>query len=208
MKETHRRLRAATAHAHEAVDAVFGDYDLTDRDGYTRFLSAHAAAMVPLEAALDAAGAERVTGDWGERKRGQLILADLAALNAQPHPVRAELVEALSFSLCHRAERKKEGLCFDKLSTNGVGDIEPTLAGVLYVVEGSRLGGRFLARRVPAEFPKSYLDAHKPSGNWANLLASIDAILYDESRTEIAIGAALSTFSMFERAGRDWLVKE
>ena len=82
MKEAHRRLRAATAHAHEAVDAVFGDYDLTDRDSYARFLSAHAAAMVPLEAALDAAGAERVTADWAERKRGDLILADLAALGS------------------------------------------------------------------------------------------------------------------------------
>jgi len=203
MKEAHRRLREATAHAHEAVDAVFGDYDLTDRDDYARFLSAHAAAMVPLEAALDAAGAKRVTADWEMRKRGDLILKDLAALNAQPLPVRAELVEALPFSF----QPKKEGQCFDKLSTNGR-DMEPTLAGVLYVVEGSRLGGKFLARRVPAEFPKAYLDAHQPSGNWANLLASIDAILYDQGRTEIAVGAALSTFSMFERAGKDWLVKE
>ncbi len=90
----------------------------------------------------------------------------------------------------------------------GAEDLLPTLAGILYVVEGSRLGGKFLSRRLPAEFPKSYLDAHQPSGNWANLLASIDAILYDQGRTEIAVGAALSTFSMFERAGKDWLVKE
>lgn len=199
MKEAHRRLRAATAHAHEAVDAVFGGYDLTDRDGYTRFLSAHAAAMVPLEAALDAAGAERVTADWGMRKRGDLILADLAALGANRVP--AEPVEAGGPSP------------FDKLRASaglgaGAEDALPTLAGVLYVVEGSRLGGKFVARRVPAEFPKAYLDAHQPSGNWANLLASIDAILYDQSRTETAIGAALSTFSMFERAGQDWLLKE
>jgi heme oxygenase (biliverdin-IX-beta and delta-forming) len=200
MKQAHRRLREATAHAHEAVDAVFGDYDLTDRDSYARFLSAHAAAMVPLEAALDVAGAEHVTADWGMRKRGDLILADLAALGsnrAQAEPVEAGWISTPFDKLRASAERGA-----------GAEDLLPTLAGILYVVEGSRLGGKFLSRRLPAEFPKSYLDAHQPSGNWANLLASIDAILYDQGRTEIAVGAALSTFSMFERAGKDWLVKE
>lgn len=182
MKEAHRRLREATAHAHEAVDAAFGGYDLTDRDSYVRFLSAHAEVMVPLEAALDAAGAERVAPDWGMRKRGELILADLAALDARPPAVRNEPI---------------------KLGRNGSEDLLSTLAGVLYVVEGSRLGGKFLARRVPADFPKSYLDAHQPSGNWAKLLASIDQILYDQRRTETAIDAALATFVLFERAGRN-----
>lgn len=189
MKEAHRRLREATAHAHETVDAAFGGYDLTDRDGYVRFLSAHAEVMVPLEAALDAAGAESVTPDWGARKRGRLILADLAALGASPIPVSAE-----------------QG--FDMPIAGEGGDNEPMLSGIIYVVEGSRLGGRFLSRQVPAEFPKSYLDAHQQSGNWAKLLASIDQILYDEGRTETAIDAALATFVLFERAGRNWRVKE
>lgn len=201
MKEAHRRLREATAHAHETVDAAFGGYDLTDRDSYVRFLSAHAEVMVPLEAALDDAGADAVTADWGMRKRGELILADLAALDA--HRTQAEPVEA---GLIPRP--------FDKLRVSAGsgfsagGDKLPTLAGVLYVVEGSRLGGRFLSRQIPADFPKSYLDAHQPSGNWAKLLASIDQILYDERRTETAIDAALATFVLFERAGRNWLTKE
>ena len=189
MKDAHRRLRAATAHAHEAVDAAFGGYDLSDRDDYTRFLSAHAAAMVPLEAALDAAGAEAVTPDWGTRKRGHLILADLAALGASPV-----------------ADGTGQGI-EASIASDGA-DLAPTLAGILYVVEGSRLGGRFLSRQVPAGFPKSYLDAHQQSGNWAKLLASIDQILYDEGRTETAIDAALETFVLFERAGRNWRVKE
>lgn len=189
MKEAHRRLRTATAHAHETVDAAFGGYDLTDRDSYVRFLSAHAEVMVPLEAALDAAGAEAVTPDWASRKRGQLILADLAALGADPISVGVE-----------------QGMDVPIASADA--DIAPTLAGILYVVEGSRLGGRFLSRQVPAAFPKSYLDAHQQSGNWAKLLASIDQILYDEGRTETAIDAALETFVLFERAGRNWRVKE
>lgn len=190
MKEAHRRLREATAHAHEAVDAAFARYDLTDRDSYARFLSAHAAVMIPLEAALNAAGAEDVTPDWGMRKRGHLLLADLAALNAQPFlPQGVELSS-------------------DTLAPDGSADTAPALAGVLYVAEGSRLGGRFLARRVPAGFPKAYLDAHQPAGNWAKLLASLDQILYDEPRTATAIAAALEVFALFERAGRDWLVDE
>ncbi len=114
MKDAHRRLRAATAHAHEVVDAAFGGYDLADRGDYARFLSAHAEVMVPLEAALDTAGAKSVTPDWAERKRGELILADLAALGSEPLPVRAELVEALSF-FSSRQERP-----FDKLRANGI----------------------------------------------------------------------------------------
>lgn len=199
MKEAHRRLREATAHAHAAVDAVFGGYDLSDRDGYARFLSAHAAAMVPLEAALDAAGAERVTADWASRKRADLILADLAMHSDRG---QADLVEA------GWPSSPFDQLGFGAERSTKAQDLLPILAGVLYVVEGSRLGGKFLARRLPVEFSKSYLDAHQPAGNWAKLLASIDAILYDEHRTEIAVDAALSTFSMFERAGKDWLVKE
>ncbi|VXC81426.1 biliverdin-producing heme oxygenase [Sphingomonas sp. AX6] len=210
MKQAHRRLREATAHAHETVDAAFGGYDLTDRDSYVRFLSAHAEVMVPLEAALDAAGAESVTPDWETRKRGHLILADLAALSAPPLPGRTEHVDpqggAWHQSLSFLARRK--GQHFDKLNANGGEDMEPNLAGILYVVEGSRLGGRFLSRQVPEEFPKSYLDAHQQSGNWAKLLASIDQILYDEGRTATAIDAALATFVLFERAGRNWRVKE
>lgn len=45
-------LRAATATAHERVDAAFGTLGLEDRDRYARFLRAHALALPAAEAAM------------------------------------------------------------------------------------------------------------------------------------------------------------
>ena len=68
-------LRAATRSNHDAVDASFGRFDLTDRAGYARFLAAHARALPAVEAALaDMPGLPHL------RPRAPLIEADLAAL--------------------------------------------------------------------------------------------------------------------------------
>ena len=48
------RLRAATASDHDAVDAGFGRYDLTDADDYRAFLIAHARALPAIETWLAA----------------------------------------------------------------------------------------------------------------------------------------------------------
>lgn len=47
--------------------------------------------------------------------------------------------------------------------------------GALYVLEGSRLGGVFLARSLPAEFPAAYLNAKHAPGAWRDLLGALDA---------------------------------
>ena len=47
--------------------------------------------------------------------------------------------------------------------------------GMMYVVEGSRLGGGFLARRVSPAFPKAYLEAVHERGGWRAMLDSFDA---------------------------------
>jgi heme oxygenase len=72
--------------------------------------------------------------------------------------------------------------------------------GALYVLEGSRLGGAVLARRVRAELPVAFLSAVHPSGAWRSLLAQIDgAELTSKARHE-ALDAARSTFAAFERS--------
>jgi len=66
-----------------------------------------------VEAALEQGGADRVVGDWHERRRAELICQDLAEfgdLCAQPEPDRT------------------------------LAD-QPELLGALYVLEGLRLGG-------------------------------------------------------------------
>ena len=69
------RLRAATRASHDAVDAAFGDFDLTDRDAYRRFLVAHARALPAAEIALSALAFARTLPP-----RRTLLSDDLAAL--------------------------------------------------------------------------------------------------------------------------------
>lgn len=77
----HGRLRAATRDSHDRVDALFGGYDLSDRAAYSRFLTAHASALVPVE---DWAGCGRLIQDWKGRK--EALYADLAVLGLSlPH---------------------------------------------------------------------------------------------------------------------------
>lgn len=84
-------LRAATAADHERVDAAFARFNLSDRESYTAFLRAQAAAMLPVEAALDLAVP---AADWPARRRGHLLCADLAALASSPPPLLASPVLA------------------------------------------------------------------------------------------------------------------
>jgi heme oxygenase (biliverdin-IX-beta and delta-forming) len=78
----HVKLRAATAADHEAVDTAFSGFDLAERDGYVRFLRAHARALPPVEAAI---GGHDLPVPL--RSRADLIQADLHALGAaMPDP--------------------------------------------------------------------------------------------------------------------------
>jgi heme oxygenase len=77
------RLRAATASDHDAVDAGFGRYDLTDPREYRAFLIAHARALPAVEAWL-----RRISGLPAFRDRADLLAADLTALGeAMPAPM-------------------------------------------------------------------------------------------------------------------------
>lgn len=115
-------LRAATAALHDEVDARFSGPFETDRNAYQAFLVSLARAVRPLESALEAGGIERLLPDWPERRRSQALERDLAIL-AVPLPV------AVAVPVTHDEAR---------------------LYGRLYVLEGSRLGGRVLVKRALA----------------------------------------------------------
>ncbi len=112
-------LRAATADLHAAVDARFaGPFDC-DRGAYVRFLMSLARAVPPLEAGLEAGGVARLFPDWRERCRAAILRDDLARLNARM-PVAAAVEPPRN---------------------------DAEMLGMVYVLEGSRLGGRLLLRR-------------------------------------------------------------
>lgn len=171
------RLRDATGEAHRELDAQFTAFDLTGISGYRRFLQANAAALLPLEDALVAAGVAGIFPDWPERARSASIVADLQRLglglpSAIPVP---------------------------PLSRNGV-------LGTMYVLEGSRLGAKFLLKAI-ADAPDSriaqaaaYLGHGIGKRLWQSFLARLaDEHLSERDEAE-AVGGAQAAFAAFERA--------
>lgn len=76
--------------------------------------------------------------------------------------------------------------------------------GALYVVEGSRLGGGILAKRVGAGLPHAYLSAVHQPGEWRTIRTAIDtaAAPQDEAWHAAMIAGALDTFALYEAAAR------
>lgn len=166
------RLREATRAEHAAVDALFSRFDLSQAAGYRSFLRATASAHLGIEAALDAAGAARLVADWPERRRGDLLRADLADLGI----------------------KAGEGIAPPAFSS------EAEVLGGIYVVEGSRLGGALLSSRIAPGTPARFLTAPARPGAWRNLLVLLDRHLDDPAQLELAVSAARACFRRFERA--------
>lgn len=170
-------LRTATSAEHERVDRLFSTLDLSRTGDYRRFLLAQATAYLPVEAALDEAGAAAILPDWPGRRRGDLLRRDLHVLGAaEPEPVAA-----LAFNT------------------------QAAALGGIYVLEGSRLGGALLKREIPGEAPRQFLDAPQPPGSWRKLLELLDASLYRTDLLEAATEAAKEVFQRFEAGGLRYL---
>jgi heme oxygenase len=166
-------LRAATADCHKRVDAAFSRFDLSSEDGYRRFLLAQAEAFLPVEASLDAGHAEAVLPDWPQRRRGDLLRADLAALDVtapEPFP--------------------------DLPIVSG----KAPMLGAIYVLEGSRLGGAVLKKAVPSHFPRRFLEARQAAGSWRLFLRTLDEFLTRPGDLDAAVQAAKEIFARFAGA--------
>ena len=164
-------LRAATRGAHDRVDALFADFDLGRAGDYRRFLEAQASAFLPTEDALAEAGAERIFPGWSEMRRGHLLRADLADLGLMPLlPVPAPALASPA-----------------------------AIAGAAYVVEGSRMGGAMLVRRVAPDLPRRFLSAAFPAGGWRAFLGRLEQVLPTDVERREAIAAACATFALFAR---------
>jgi len=165
-------LRAETAEAHAEVDRLFGRFDLTTAAGYAAMLTAHAVALMPVEDWLDRHAAPTVA-DWPERRRGGALRSDLAALGYQV-PV---------------------GEAFHGTSAPAA------LAGILYVLEGSRFGGRVIARSLPPSLPHAYL-APAVAPSWPAFVGWLDSVVADAASRAEAARAARAVFTRFHEVGR------
>jgi heme oxygenase (biliverdin-IX-beta and delta-forming) len=171
------KLKAATAPAHRALDARFGAFDLTGVAGYRRFLEASAAALLPLESALERAGIADLFADWPQRARRAAIAADLDRIGGVARPLPA-------------------------MAPMGRRD----MLGAMYVLEGSRLGAKYLLRAViGAGEPQiaaatSYLRHGNGLPLWRTFLETLEREPVTPDGEAEMISGAQRAFAMFARA--------
>ncbi|MBV9527581.1 MAG: biliverdin-producing heme oxygenase [Sphingomonas sp.] len=162
-------LKAATDDVHRELDERLSRLDLADRQDYGRFLRFHGRAVPAVESALSSAGLHDLVDGWHDHRRSGAIQADLAALGeAMPEPVLAPALDT-------------------------VGE----LLGTAYVLEGSRLGGRVLKRRLGQGFPSDFLSGSDCGGSWPNVIAALDQRLYSDALIGEAAAAARRCFALF-----------
>jgi heme oxygenase len=171
------RLREATQAQHERLDRQLGALDLQSMGGYRLFLEANAAALLPLEAALERSGVSNIFPDWAERSRRAAILSDLTAAGGTVQPLpRASLLD--------------------------VGGV----LGTMYVLEGSRLGARYLLKSVAQSADPSvaaataYLSHGAGQHLWQSFLARLDELALAARDEAHAIAGARNAFALFAQA--------
>ncbi|WP_297507470.1 biliverdin-producing heme oxygenase [uncultured Caulobacter sp.] len=167
------RLRGATAERHAALDDLIAARGVATPDRYGAFLAASAAALTPLEIALERAGVQNWLPDWPERTRRAALARDLIALGLEAPSSPGAFVPSRSFGV-----------------------------GLLYTLEGSRLGGRVLARRVRdagPDLPVAYLTHGQAGEAWRVFLAWLEAQSVG-IRTDAAEAGARYGFRYFSDA--------
>ncbi|MCW8155760.1 heme oxygenase [Stutzerimonas stutzeri] len=174
MAELRTQLREATAALHAQVDAAFSGFALDQPDDYRRFLRAHGRVLSATEVALERAGFAELLDDWPMRVRRHSLLADLEELECRaPAPLQAPRISGIAS-------------CW----------------GVAYVLEGSRLGGRVLARRIRQADPNApvrYLEHGDVARLWPTFLSQLE-LAAPGCAWDPMLAAAQSTFRLFADA--------
>jgi heme oxygenase len=171
-------LRGATDHLHRDLDRIAEAFNFGEVAHYRRFLQASAATLIAVEQLLENAGVAQLLTDWPHRTRSEAILADLHSLGSQAQPL------ALRRTAPTAAE----------------------VFGIVYMLEGSRLGAQVLLERVLASDNESvrnasaYLRASEPA-LWASFLQQLETHEAADDQTQTVSGAVYA-FTMFIRSFR------
>ena len=182
-------LRQATRQSHTAVERLtpFFSPDF-DRHAYLRWLDLMHAFYRNVDKAVESASFASLTG-WRYKARCKMIVADLAVLASRPPEEPADTGGILS----------------------RLADLRQTseIAGMLYVVEGSALGGKVLLRvldrsaGVTAEAGASFFapHGHDPSACWAEYVKLLSKLAVIPKREQQVVDGAETTFSVLQ----DWI---
>lgn len=178
------RLRDATQSAHADLESRISlDRRLETRSGYVRLLEGLRAAHGALDAALDAFGPGMPVANLEDRRKTAWLDADLRVLRpgALPEP-----------------PSEPRGLPVPRT----VGEA----MGMLYVAEGSTLGGRQIASRIAAlgldagrggRFFHGY--GARTGAMWRAFVATLEGLADDPTEIERAVVSARMTFEHFGR---------
>jgi heme oxygenase len=177
-------LRGATDHLHRDLDRITAGFKLGDIGHYRRFLQANAATLIAIEQLLETAGVADLLPDWNLRTRREAILSDLNSLGSQVQP----------------------------LALRRTAPTAPEVFGILYVLEGSRLGAQLLLEQVLASDDEHVRNASAylrhgqsgPSGEavpslWRSFLQQLETNDAADDQTQTVSGAVYA-FTMFIRS--------
>ncbi|MEK1943740.1 MAG: biliverdin-producing heme oxygenase [Pseudomonas sp.] len=176
MNNLRQRLRQLGAGLHQEVDDAYSALSLETADGYRRFLQAHAAALFSLEQTLEENAIDQLLEDWPQRRRSEALRADLQAFACAP-------VDVLSMP-----QQVSPAWCW----------------GAAYVLEGSRLGGQVLARRLQAAqpgAPMDYLGHASTPGLWPSFLQRLESQAQGCDELELQRGVE-QAFGVFIQAAQ------
>lgn len=170
-------LKESTASAHHSLDGLFSGIDLTQRDDYGRFLAAHASALCSFEQVLEAQGIAQIFPSWPEHRRSDALRQDLHTLGLHP-------LETSSLPL---PVLQNEAQC----------------VGALYVLEGSRFGGRMMLERVlSSDNPTvrqatAFLSHGQSGGMWPRFMGLLSTNAAAHDYPEETVEGALIAFRHF-----------
>jgi len=169
-------LRGATDHLHRDLDRIVAGFRLGEVAHYRRFLQASAATLIAIEQLLETAGVSQLLPDWAERRRRETIVADLHSLDSQAQP----------------------------LALRRTSPTPAEVFGILYVLEGSRMGARVLLEQVLASADERVRNAttylgHGQSNLWRTFLEQLETHQAADDQTQTVSGAVYA-FTMFIRA--------
>lgn len=175
----HQHLKLATAPAHSSLECLLAKRGYFDgREQYIQYLQRFLAFQDEAERALDTALTIEAVPDWHFRRRAHLARADLEILGAQERPFPRS-----SGRLPQITAREQ-------------------VLGVVYVLEGSTLGGAYLLKQlaplgITATHGGSYLASYGSdrSKMWQRFLFTLEEAHMRHARAESIASAAIATFA-------------
>jgi heme oxygenase len=175
------QLRAVTADLHSKLDARLAPMVKDGDAGYARFLLCSATALLPVESTLEKANIEAILPDWPQRRRSDALRLDLQELlRPEPPILPAPEITSDAFQF-----------------------------GLVYVLEGSRLGARLILRDAQhtlspaARSATRYLSHGQHLPLWPSFLMRLEQSPHVRRHIGQAAAGALAAFQLFLTATDD-----